>query len=68
MGSFTRDDNTYSSKTLIGQWTEKRKVEQDRIEDFLERCKRENLAIQKMTRLYQSIMQDVSEINANDYF
>lgn len=51
----------YSSKTLIGPWLQQRQLEQDRLDDFIERCRTGNLAIQKITRLYHTFMEEVSE-------
>ncbi|KAF5402242.1 hypothetical protein PHET_04304 [Paragonimus heterotremus] len=47
----------YSSKTLVGPWQQQRQLEQDRLEDFLEKCRSGDLAIQKMTKLYQAFME-----------
>ncbi|KAA0193339.1 hypothetical protein FBUS_00309 [Fasciolopsis buskii] len=48
----------YSSKTLIGPWLQQRQLEQDRLDDFIERCRTGNLAIQKITRLYHTFMEE----------
>ncbi|KAF7260217.1 hypothetical protein EG68_03781 [Paragonimus skrjabini miyazakii] len=47
----------YSSRTLVGPWQQQRQLEQDRLEDFLERCRSGDLAIQKVTKLYQAFME-----------
>ncbi|KAG5451774.1 Cilia- and flagella-associated protein 161 [Clonorchis sinensis] len=46
-------EGLYSSKTLVGPWQQQRQIEKDRLEDFLERCRKGQLAIQGMTELYQ---------------
>ncbi|OON14632.1 hypothetical protein X801_09574, partial [Opisthorchis viverrini] len=52
----------YSSKTLVGPWQQQRQIEKDRLEDFLERCRKGQLAIQGMTELYQRFTETHAQI------
>ncbi|CAL8101356.1 unnamed protein product [Calicophoron daubneyi] len=56
----------YSSKTLIGPWLQQRQLEQDRLDDFLERCRKGELAIQKITKLYEAFMEKTPVKMATD--
>ncbi len=53
-------ENTYTIKTLMGNWQESRAREEDERSLFLDKCSKGQLAIQKMALLQDTFLKYVS--------
>ncbi len=56
-------ENTYTIKTLMGNWQESRAREEDERSLFLDKCSKGQLAIQKMALLQDTFLKYVSVVS-----